>query len=101
MLVDEYDGFTGISGGILEHLGDEYDKKACLGLGLNRPLPESTDKGQGTSLKDYKIRISNTVQLWSSFSHHARVFSSFGLCEDTFCLNPVARKFPGIIQDVS
>lgn len=96
MLVDEYDGFTGIAAGILEHLGDEYDKKACLGLGLNHPISEETP----LSLKDYKIRISNTVQLWSSFNRHARVFTSLGVCEDIFALNPVAKSIPNLIQDV-
>lgn len=99
MLVDEHCGFTGIAGGLLEHLGDEYDKKACFGLGLNQPLPETT---QGTtSLKDYNIRISNTAQLWSAFNRHARVFSSFGVCQDPFSLHPSPKPFPGIVHDLN
>ncbi|ODN03551.1 Protein misato 1 [Orchesella cincta] len=99
MLVDEYDGFTGIAGGILEHLGDEYDKKACLGLGLNHPFPDNEKWSKRRTLKEYKIRISNTAQLWGSFTNHSRVFSSLGVTEDIFSMNPSSKKFTSVVQD--
>lgn len=100
MLVDEYDGFTGIAGGILEHLSDEYDKKACFGIGLNQPLLEDNNKSLAATKRDFRIRIVNTVQLWTAFARHARVFTSLGVCEDIFVQHPKPRAIPGILQDV-
>ncbi|CAL8098988.1 unnamed protein product [Orchesella dallaii] len=99
MLVDEYDGFTGIAGGIMEYLGDEYDKKACLGLGLNYPFPDNENWSKKRTLKEYKIRVSNTAQLWSSFTRHSRVFTSFGVTDDIFSINPCSQKFANVVQD--
>lgn len=81
----------------MEHIGDEYNKKACLGLGLNKPVIYGEKE---PTIKDYRIRMSNTAHLWGACNRHARVFTSFGVCEDIFCLNPVAKTFPGLSYDV-
>lgn len=82
LLVDQLNGYSGLAGGVIQYLSDEYEKKVCIGIGLCPPvLPTSDEAGAGRA---FRTRMTNTTLLWNAFNSYASVFTSLGLCQ-SFC----------------
>jgi hypothetical protein len=95
--VDQEDGISGIAGGVLQHLSDEYDRKCCFGLGFSPP------KLNQSGVKDtaFRNRIANVALLWNQFNRYSSVFSSLSLSQNIFSVESVPRVLPFLNYNVS
>lgn len=93
LLVDQDDGFAGLSKGILTHISDEYEKKSCFTIGVT---PSNSKYHQNEDGNGFRRRMSNTALCWNAFSQYSSVFTNLGLCNNIFKPNPTSVSVPGI-----
>lgn len=83
IFVDQLNGYSGLAGGLLQHVSDEYEKKVCLGIGFCPPTLTNVHDDASAG-RAFRTRMTNSTLLYNAFNSYSTVFTSLGLCQD-FC----------------
>uniref|UniRef100_A0A131YBX4 Putative members of tubulin/ftsz family n=2 Tax=Ixodes ricinus TaxID=34613 RepID=A0A131YBX4_IXORI len=82
VVLDAHDGFSGLAGGLLEHLGDDYPSKATLCWPLFQPHYRALKEGAAATERAH--RCFNAVMCYGSLSRLSSGFCPLSVSADHF-----------------